>query len=115
MESDEEGSRKRKRTNRVLDFDSENGKTISRLGNSFLASSYFVVLSSKILIERLQLVMKVTVQTLIQRSPAKPSKVYMSLPKPPEFPLTQRDLVAQRKSRFFCCVLAISGHASRCF
>ena len=44
MELSEEGSRKRKRTNCVLDSDSENGKTTNRLGNRFLASSYFVVL-----------------------------------------------------------------------
>ena len=85
MESNEEGSRKRKRTNLILDSDSENGKTINRLGNRFFSFQLFclsylplicaIAISSKILIERLQLVMKVTVQTLIQRSPTEPSKV----------------------------------------
>ena len=65
MESDEEGSRKRKRTKRVLDSVSENGGDESDSAD------------------------------IDSEEPNKTVKS-ISLPKPPEFPITQRDLVTQR-------------------
>ena len=76
MESDEEVSRKQKRTNHVQDSGSENGKTINvdlnikvfsfrgfviHLGHSYVQEQLVLIFW----INRLQLVMKVTVQTMI--------------------------------------------------